>query len=62
MSTEVAIENGTRETTRRIVREDPTAVAAALRAATDGRVVLTSEPGEPLELERRLVMWYRQKV
>lgn len=62
MPTEVAIENGTRETTGRVVRESPTEVGDALRAATTGLVVLTDESGEPLEIERRFVMWYRQKA
>lgn len=63
MPTEVAIEQaGTREVARHVVRESPTEVGDALRASTTGRVALTSETGEPFELERRLVMWYRQKV
>lgn len=61
MSTEVAIEHaGTREVTRQVVRESPAEVGDALRATTTGRVVLTGETGERVELERRLVMWYRR--
>lgn len=63
MPTDVALERpGTREVDTETVQENPTDVGAALRAATDGRVVLTRSTGEPVEIERRRVMWYRATV
>lgn len=63
MPTDVALERpGTREPDTAQVRESPAEVSAILRAATDGRVVLTSTSGEPLEIERRFVLWYRRAV
>jgi hypothetical protein len=60
MPTDVALERpGTREVETATVRESPADVGAALRAATDGLVVLTRTTGEPVEIERRRVMWYR---
>lgn len=60
MPTDVALERpGTREVATETVRESVTEVGAALRAATDGQVVLTRITGEPVDIERRRVMWYR---
>jgi hypothetical protein len=60
MPTDVALEQpGTRDLRTETVQESPEAVSTALRAAADGRVVLTGASGEPVENERRLVMWYR---
>ncbi|MDO9408463.1 hypothetical protein [Patulibacter sp.] len=60
MPTDVALERpGTREVRTETVRESPEDVAGALRGAPGGRVVLTGLDGEPIEVERRLVMWYR---
>lgn len=60
MPTDVALEQpGTRDVRTETVQESTEAVSTALRAATDGRAVLTSTSGEPIEIERRLVMWYR---
>lgn len=60
MPTEVALEQaGTRDVRTQTVLEEPGDVGVLLRRATDGRAVLTGVDGEPVEIERRLVMWYR---
>ena len=60
MPTDVALEQpGTRDLRTETVRESPEDVSTALRSTTDGRVVLTGTSGEPVEIERRFVMWYR---
>lgn len=63
MPTDVALEQpGTRDVRTETVRESAADVSVALRDARDGKAVLTSTSGEPLEIERRLVMWYRTAV
>jgi hypothetical protein len=63
MPTDVAIEQpGTRDVRTQTVLEDAQDVGVRLRGATDGRAVLTGVDGEPVEIERRLVMWYRSAV
>jgi hypothetical protein len=60
MPTDVALEQpGTRDVVTTTVRESAVDDASALRDARDGRVVLTGADGEPVEIERRFVMWYR---
>jgi hypothetical protein len=60
MSTDVALERpGSREVRTETVQETPVEVGQALRAARNGLVTLTGIGGEPVEFERRFVMWYR---
>lgn len=63
MPTDVALERpGIREVRTETVQETTDDVGAALRHARDGRVTLTGVNGEPVEIERRHVMWYRAAV